>query len=280
MNSRGFHRDRVIRLAATVMLLRPGSERFQVFMLRRSARSAFAPDAFVFPGGTIEPQDKSEPTLARMRGLDPGRLGFQFRSQPAPGLASSVPTLSLQDAAGLTIAGLRELYEEAGVLLACDAAAHPVSLRELQPHAERLRNARGAVATGRLDFAALLNDLDLFGNGAALQLFSRWITPPDELRRYDAHFFVAAVEPEQTALADAHETHDGIWIEPQAALRRMHDGNFRMVYPTIKHIERLARFTQIDDLLAFTRNKPIYSIMPTVSLQAEIGMPSELEYSW
>ncbi len=262
------------------MLLRPESERFQVFMLRRSERSAFAPDVFVFPGGVVEPQDYSEGTLARICGLSPDRLAREFRSQSAPDFDASVGTLSLQDAAGLTVAGLRELYEEAGVLLASDAAGRRFSVRELNPHQQRLREARGAVASGSVDFATLLRDLDVYGNGSALQLFSRWITPPSEPRRYDAHFFLAAVEPEQTALADAYETHDGIWIEPQSALDRMRDGSFRMVYPTVKHIERLAKFTGIDDVLLFTRTKPIYNIMPNVGAQTDFAMPAELEYSW
>lgn len=46
------------RPAATVVLLReaPGGEP-EVFMLRRSARSPFMPDALVFPGGAVDPAD-------------------------------------------------------------------------------------------------------------------------------------------------------------------------------------------------------------------------------
>lgn len=46
------------RPAATVVLLRdaPGGDP-EVFMLRRSARSPFMPDALVFPGGAVDPGD-------------------------------------------------------------------------------------------------------------------------------------------------------------------------------------------------------------------------------
>ena len=104
------------------MLVRPAGS-FEVFMLRRSEASHFVPDAYVFPGGTLTESDLSERTLARMR-VDPQTVQQQFRAQPAPGL-SPVPLASMREAEGLLFAALRELYEEAGVLLACDARGDP-----------------------------------------------------------------------------------------------------------------------------------------------------------
>jgi 8-oxo-dGTP pyrophosphatase MutT (NUDIX family) len=50
------------RDAATVMLLRsagaPGG--LEVYMLRRKSSMAFAPGAFVFPGGSVDPRDADE----------------------------------------------------------------------------------------------------------------------------------------------------------------------------------------------------------------------------
>ncbi len=47
------------RPAATVILLRAAAEGLPpaIFMLRRSARSPFMPDALVFPGGAVDPGD-------------------------------------------------------------------------------------------------------------------------------------------------------------------------------------------------------------------------------
>ena len=49
------------RPAATVMVVRPGERGCEVFMVRRHRASAFAPDQFVFPGGTVRPDDELEP---------------------------------------------------------------------------------------------------------------------------------------------------------------------------------------------------------------------------
>jgi 8-oxo-dGTP pyrophosphatase MutT (NUDIX family) len=45
------------RPAATVVLLRPGSRGPEVLMVRRHRGSSFMADAYVFPGGRVEPSD-------------------------------------------------------------------------------------------------------------------------------------------------------------------------------------------------------------------------------
>ena len=98
--------------------------------------------------------------------------------------------------------------------------------------------------------------------------------------RAHSHFFLAQASPDQAAVADAFETHDGVWIDPASALERCAAGTFRMVYPTIKHVERLAAFHDVETLMQFARSKPIYSIMPDVPAEREFSLPAELEHAW
>lgn len=249
-------------------------------MLRRSEASHFVPDVYVFPGGTVDKSDLSEQALARARGVDPASLRAQFRAQIEPSFPAPVSSPEVHEAAGVAYAAVRELYEEAGVLLACDARGTPLSDADLAAHRDRLHAERSRVQAGEISFADLLQEIDAYANAHALALFSQWITPPVFSRRYNAHFFVAKASPDQGAVADAFETHDGIWIAPQEALARCRDGNFRMVYPTIKHVERLAEFRDVDALMEFTRSKPIYSIMPDVPAEREFSLPAHLEYAW
>ncbi|MGZ3532610.1 MAG: NUDIX hydrolase [Vulcanimicrobiaceae bacterium] len=271
-----------MRLAATVMLLRPSANGpFEIFMLRRSTASAFAPDVYVFPGGTLDGQDLGEEALARTRGLSAERVAREFRAELAPGLAEpGVVAPSPHEAAGLFFTALRELFEEAGVLLVRGGNGEPVAPHAFAAHSQRLHAARKQVANGSLPFAELLREFDFFADAGSLTLFSQWITPPGEARRYNAHFFVAKVLPDQAAVADAFETHDGIWIAPRDALSRLKEGTLRMVYPTIKHVERLARFEDADELVAFARTKPILSIMPDSTGDRGFAMPAHLEFAW
>jgi 8-oxo-dGTP pyrophosphatase MutT (NUDIX family) len=249
-------------------------------MLRRSEASHFVPDVFVFPGGTLDEADCSERALARARGIDPENLQRQFRAEQAAALPAPFGSPAQREAAGLLIAAGRELYEEAGVLLACDENGRALSDSELAPHRGLLHESRVKVQSGEMPFYEVLERIGAYANASALMLFSHWITPPPFPRRYDAHFFLAEASPDQAAVADAFETHDGIWIAPDRALEEFHTGGFRMVYPTIKHIERLAHFRDIDELIAFTRKKRIYSIMPLTPAEREFSMPPELEQAW
>lgn len=249
-------------------------------MLRRSEASHFVPDVYVFPGGTLDETDYCERSLARARGIDETALARQFRAQIVPAFPAPFASPPIREAAGLLIAAVRELYEEAGVLLACDANGRALSDADLAPHRALLHGSRALVQRGELRFFDLLERIGAYANAQALLLFSQWITPPPFPRRYNAHFFLAEASPDQAAVADAFETHDDVWIAPSQALRLCEEGSFRMVYPTIKHVERLAQFQSIGDLFAFARTKTIYSIMPDTPDQREFSMPPELEYAW
>ncbi|MFN2528113.1 MAG: hypothetical protein ABR584_05290 [Candidatus Baltobacteraceae bacterium] len=241
-------------------------------MLRRSARSAFAPDVFVFPGGAVDDADYEENAAGRIAGLDEERLARMYRAERAPLLddtEDSNPTPA--DARALLVAALRETFEEAGVLLGVAGMAH-VDLGALH-------RARAKLLGNETRFNELLESLDLRLDAGSLEFFSQWITPPSEGRRFNAHFFIARAD-QQHAIADRLETHDEIWISPKVALERYAAGSYAMVYPTIKHIERLARFDSIDELLAFARMKPILRIMPNTLAEHGFTLPGELEYAW
>lgn len=263
-----------VRLAATVILARPS---FELYLARRSTSSAFAPNAFVFPGGTIEPQDRSPDAQRRTFGLEPERLAREFRAEIASDLHSSEPPVERDDARALLVAALRELFEEAGVLLAGTASMQPIAADAGEW--ARVNDERSRLRNGTIGFADMLAAHDWYADARELMLFSHWITPASEPRRYNTHFFFAVAPPEQAALADATETHDGIWIAPGDALERYRRGEMHLVYPTIKHLERLSAFDSVDAALRYIAGKPIVTIMPRES-DDDFLLPPRLEGAW
>jgi recombination protein RecT len=220
-----------MRLAATVMLVRDRSAGgIETLLLRRSTRSAFAPDAFVFPGGAVEPSDYH----AAPNGWSDQRANEEFRATISASLPTTVPSVEPRDASALVMAATRELHEEASVAI----------------------------------------------DPSGLALFSHWITPPTEPRRYNTFFFLARAPRGALGVADALETHDARWVEPGDALERNARGDLHLVYPTIKHLERMSAFDAVDALLAFGREKPIRTIMPDRSPAEGFVMPHDLENAW
>ncbi len=220
-----------VRLAASVMLMRPAPEGPQVLMLRRSAESPFMPGAFVFPGGAVDSADYKGDAAP---GWDDNRVTGEFRARVPAELTTDQPSVSVRDAHALIRAAVREVAEEAGLTVDADG----------------------------------------------LTLFSHWITPPTERRRYDTHFFLSKAPSGQPAAADAIETHDERWLAPRVALELHGRGELYLVYPTIKHLEQLAAFDSIDALLAFARSKSILTIMPTSSPDEGFVLPRTLEGRW
>ena len=250
------------RPAATVMIVRSAGDGFEVFMVRRHQASKFAADLFVFPGGTVRADDRLTEAEARAVGLDPVALHAV--------LAEHADPFAEQDDGGLSlwVAALRELFEEAGLLLAEETDGRFLDLSD-PDRAARFSRLRAEVQDGRLSLAALARTEKLRLAADRLVYFSRWITPPISPRRFDTRFFVAELPGGQTAGHCQIETTDGLWIAPAEALARHARDDFPMMFVTREHVSRLAEFRQIEALLRFSREKSTRVVRPDVDARGQ-----------
>lgn len=218
------------RMASAIMLLRdmPAGHGIEVFMVRRVIQSDFMPDVYVFPGGSVSKDD--------------------YAAELADGVSAQV-VASPADPEGRTAAGtgvraaaIRELFEEAGVLLAYrdgeivpipeQQVAHFDSYRQAFQHRlgsleEMARAERLVLATDRLGY------------------FAHWITPEGMPKRFDTHFFITTAPAEQQAAHDRLETSEGLWIAPAEALARFERDEFPLVFATIYQLRELAAFDSV-----------------------------------
>jgi len=166
------------RDAATVMLLRqeaPGGEAggstagrgFEVYMLRRKPTMAFAPGAYVFPGGSVDLRDADEEV--GWAGPDGAQWGESLAAPP-------------DLARALVCAAVRETFEESGVLLAGPSADTVVA----DTTGDDWEEDRRALLDRSLSLAELLARRGLIVRSDLLRPWSRWITPAAEPRRFDA----------------------------------------------------------------------------------------------
>ena len=201
------------RPAATLILLRDGVE---VLMLQRTQSAAFLGGAYVFPGGSLDPQDAS---TDRVVGLTEAQANARLK------LASG--------GIAYYVAAVRECFEEAGVLLACQRDGKPISASR----AESLMHWR------KKPFREMLDAEDLYIPAGDLAYFGHWITAPGRSRRFDARFFVALAPEGQQGSHDAAETVHDVWITPREALERAARGEIELVNATQESLKDLARFT-------------------------------------
>jgi 8-oxo-dGTP pyrophosphatase MutT (NUDIX family) len=113
---------------------------------------------------------------------------------------------------------------------------------------------------------------------AALVPFSRWITPAEVRTRFDTWFFLASAPDGVEPQIDGEEAVDSGWFTPDAALEAHKSGEILLVFPTIKHLEQLAPFGSVAELLDHARDKEILPVTPRVVMGGEtarILLPGE-----
>lgn len=214
--------------AATLIVLRPVSgTNPQILVVERGAAMAFAGGAIVFPGGRIDSGDQEYAQ----------RLG-----RPA-------------DAARIT--AIRETIEESGVLVG-------------------LRSARGAIAPAlgpvlqdallaAANFATLLDRYDLSLDLDALTPFARWMPAFKQARRFDTMFFlVEALPGEWSPRPQPGECQSAEWACAADLLARIEAGADHAIFPTKRNLERLARFSTIEEARADAALYPLDTIVPWV----------------
>ncbi len=236
--------------AATVMLVRDGSDGLEVFMLRRNLDSDFVGGAYVFPGGAVDAEDGLPAVEALCRGRSDAEVSA-FLGIDSGGLA-------------FWVAAIRESFEEAGVLLAYDGDGDVIHLDDPRT-TERFRVHRDDVDQSRRRLIDVCRDEGLQLAVDRMHYFSNWITPEGAPRRYDTRFFVSAAPPGQTPLEDGVETIAHLWVTPGEALARNRAGGFEMIFPTIVSLEAIDRFDSAADLLdAAAHITDVPAILPRI----------------
>ena len=179
----------VPRQAASVILLRGGSESLELLLVKRDPNARFMGGVWVFPGGAVDTTEGDGDAAHR-------------------------------------IAAIRELQEEAAIVL---------------------------------------------DDPETLVKFSRWITPPEVRIRFDTHFFLAPAPAGQEPRVDGDECVDWGWFAPSAALDAATRDEIELVFPTIKHLEQLAGFTNAEAVLDYARGRDVHPVVPRVVTEGEVA---------
>ncbi|MBA6411950.1 NUDIX hydrolase [Parahaliea sp. F7430] len=159
--------------AATLIIVR---DKREVLLGLRSARHRFLPNHYVFPGGGVDPGD------ARVKcpiGLKPSVAEQLQRS------------CSAARARALAMTAVRETFEETGLLL---GESSEQTIRSQSPSWQPIFQQGVVPALHRLEYLA------------------RAITPPNNVRRFDARFFMVDSKHMQGSIRSNGELEDLRWV--------------------------------------------------------------------
>lgn len=200
-----------------------------------------------------------------LRRVEPG-TGFEVfflrRHRKASFMASAFvfPGGAAEPGEDARTAAARELFEEAGVLLAKQKLDRDSDTLEIGgTDSIRQRILGGAPAKDALDLAGLTWATE------GLVPWSHWITPSIEPKRFSARFFVVELPAGQEPHFDATETVDQIWITPQQALARA--AELQLPPPQVRTCWELAQHADVHAALQAGRQRAEepHPIMPRLA---------------
>jgi 8-oxo-dGTP pyrophosphatase MutT (NUDIX family) len=246
----------LVRPSSTVVLARAGVSDPEIFMVRRHERSSFG-SAHAFPGGVVDPED------AQVHEFCEGLSSAEANSR------LGVPDGGLD----YYSSAVRELFEESGVLLA-----------DLSSLDENLTAIRNALNDGSLNWAEFVtrNELPLYCG--ELNYISHWVTPPGEPKRYSTRFFLAQAPEGQDAEHCGGELTESCWATATDILAAERRGDVKLIFPTLKTLESLARHRSLDSLLEWARSSVEWGITSMIPLvierdgKSEIVLPGDKDY--
>jgi len=236
------------RPATTVLLLRPSqpgdaASPLEVFMVVRHHQIDSFSGALVFPGGKLEEADGAPSLRARCGGaddIDDAELKFR-------------------------VAGVREAFEECGVLLARKRGQKAlIGAADLKGIEERWR---AKLAKDEASIVDMVEAEDLEIATELMTPYAHWITPTFVPKRFDTWFFLAEAPEDQVALHDGSESTDSVWIGPQEAIEEAKAGKRTLVHATTKNLELLAEGKTVAGAIAAARARKIVTVLPWVEVK-------------
>lgn len=256
------------RLASAVMLLRDTSsgQGIEVFMVRRVIQSDFMPDVYVFPGGSVTKDDRAAELVDGL-------------CKPVTG-STGDPEGRTRLGSGARAAAIRELFEEAGVLLAYRdgkmLAIPDQDVERFGAYRDAFNERKGSlVEMAHAEHLTLATDL--------LDYFAHWITPVGMPKRFDTHFFLTTAPEEQQAAHDRLETSEGIWISPTEALARFERKEFPLVFATIYQLRELSAFGSVQAALASTTKQRVPTRLPVLKEEngkTRVFLQEDVDNAW
>jgi 8-oxo-dGTP pyrophosphatase MutT (NUDIX family) len=192
---------------------------------------------YAFPGGKVDTTDGTIESLARCWGLTPAAAETQFPS------TAGAPPLAFW------MTAVRELLEETGILLACDADGSAVDARRPGVR-DAIERCRQGLMSQEASFTTLLTREGWFADTRPLEYLSHFVTPRTSPIRFAARFFLGTLPVGQEPRLFTEEASEAFWIHPGQGYRRFVAGEMAMAEPAEYGLGYLAQFASLDELRA------------------------------
>ena len=248
------------RNAATVVLMRHGSNGPDVYLLRRHTSMAFAGGMCVFPGGGVDQRDFDHAVAWA------GPTTHEW----ATGLGTDEAT-----ARALVCAAVRETFEESGVLLAGESPDTVVA----DTTGDDWEIDRAALEAHELSFTDFLDRRGLVLRTDLLGVWAAWLTPVFEPRRYRTWFFVADLPEGQRTRDVSTESDEVTWLPAMKVVGDVESQQLMMMPPTYLTCLEVGQYADPAEVLGAARGRQVEMFMPEIESSDEgstLSIPARL----
>lgn len=235
---------------------------YKLLLTKRSGRSSYLANAYCFPGGHIELADFSADWYQVFEKSGHNRQAIDALANSVTGPRSPIiaDPLALKNldknkylpaAIGLRIAAIRETFEEAGLLIACNNISAAASRNDWQKK----------VHQDATTFVQLFLELGSCPDIWSLKEWWNWLTPEAMgHKRFDTIFYLCCLDSLPKTTSDEAEVSGIDWLTPQQVLRLHNEGTAFLAPPQVYELARIANFAAIDHLSEFSANREQHGI--------------------
>ena len=188
---------------------------FKVLALRRSSKNSFFPDNYVFPGGNTDAADSSQEWLNLYDQYGLKKYVFEIvTSLPRKYSKISIFEGQREDeilkSVSLRITGIRETFEETGVLLCKNKHAHASQPARWASYlsGHEIKNWQKKVQEDANEFISLCRHFECYPDIWSLQEWSNWLTPSVYTKRFNTIFFLTTLDQMPTAASSSNEINE------------------------------------------------------------------------
>ncbi|XP_073715159.1 acyl-coenzyme A diphosphatase NUDT19 [Misgurnus anguillicaudatus] len=258
---------------------------YKVLLLKRSGKSGFMPNAYVFPGGLVDSSDFSSEWQEIFKSfIKAPNYGIGVVKQPPetrpPIFATDRIKLGspIPGDVAFRICAVRETFEESGVLLVVPKPEEShtnvhtgntndgdsqSALTRLCERWDRdvLTKWRSLVISDPANFIKMCKELQCLPNIWALHEWGNWLTPtgvyPGKNRRYDTAFYICCLQETPHTLQDEKEIVHFKWSTPSEVLNRYKSKEIWIAPPQLYDLGRMCRFPALKDLHRFASQRSL-----------------------
>ncbi|XP_069681526.1 acyl-coenzyme A diphosphatase NUDT19-like isoform X1 [Periplaneta americana] len=250
---------------------------FKVLSLKRGSKDTFMPDSYVFPGGNVDISDSSKDWLELFDECGLGKSAFETitntKTNKKINIFENDNKNEILKSISLRITGIRETFEECGILLCKNIHAHSKAPSKWASYVSghEIQKWQKIVQNNSKEFINLCKHFNCYPDIWALQEWSNWLTPSSYAKRFNTIFFLVALDQMPPAFIDDFEMNELKWSTPEEVLDLCVKNKVILPPPQFYELARLNKFDNIEELTSFAAEHS--------STESELWMPVRIKTS-